>query len=944
LIKKILLFISLFVFCAAVLYAQDIIKKGNSFYLSNTVVVKFKTNAPSNSPTLNKSFSNFSNGRLTRLFPQQAKLNKGEESLSRIYLFEYNSPEDPIDAAAKLSKRADVEWAEPKYIQTVAFTPNDSLFILQKNLERVKAKEAWDIVKGDTTVIIAIVDTGVDYTHPDLIGNLWYEQGNFVGYDFGGLDGTPDNNPSEDYSAQNKYHGTHVAGIACAVTNNNYKGIASLGYNCSFLPVKVARSDKRDANGLPYIYYGYEGIKYAADHKANVINCSWGGPDYSNLGQETINYALSKQSLVVAAAGNNSELANFYPASYKGVLSVGWLQTDNDTISVAANYGRTVDVFAPGSLILSTWQRGNPFALQYNAISGSSMSSPLVAGLAGLIWAQFSNPYTRTPLQVAEQIRVTADDIEQSNKSTYKNLLGRGRINAYRAVTETNTKSIRATDVKFIDEGNKNGRLESGEEVSIQVTFTNYLLPVSNINVQMVSDDNSVSLINQNFSINQMAALDTVNNLSNKFRFKIQPNAPLNYELNFLLKFTANGYSDFQWISTRINTTFETHNIGRISMSVTSKGALGFNDYPNNQEGVGFKFNGGDNLLFEGALMYGTSSTTLMDAARVTSKQSTDFIATTPMKFVFSNQQEQAGITTFIDKGDLGIETNLSTYTYSSPQDDNYIILKTNLKNNTANTINNLYVGYYFDWDLPADNPQKDSTYYNSTFNLGIVVDKSNAVSTYVGAALISSNAQNQFGYYPIDNNATAGEIILNDSNGFSDAEKWISLSRGTSNQLLKSSDVSFVISGGPYSIQSTKSIDVGFAIAAGPTFNELVNAIMQSKIKYPNVRTDIKEEKNIPSEFKLFQNYPNPFNGETVISWQIAASSYVTLKVYDLLGREIVTLVDEFQNSGIHNSTLKTQDLLLPSGVYFYQLRTGNASLGTGRDFVETKRMILLK
>ncbi|MFA5803011.1 MAG: S8 family peptidase [Melioribacteraceae bacterium] len=936
--RKIFFFISLLLFSISLLRAQEIIKKGSAFYLSNTLVVKVKENISALPKALNKSLPGFSIQETTQLFPAQSKLNKGEEALSRIYLLKYDSAEDPLEFASKISKQPGIEWAEPKYIHTVTFSPNDSLYVLnqQKNLQRVLADSAWNITKGDSRIIIGIVDTGVDWTHPDLLANVWYDHGLFVGKDFGGENGIPDNDPREDNSPFNRYHGTHVAGIACAVTNNK-TGIASIGFNCSFIPIKVSRGDQRDANGYPYVWYGYEGIKYAADKKAWVINCSWGGFDYSHFAQEVINYAVSKGALVVAAAGNNGELTNYYPASYKGVLSVGWLETDNDSISIAANYGRTVDVFAPGTSILSTWQRtGNLPNQLYNSISGSSMSAPLVSGLAGLIFSTFRS---YTALQLAEQIRVTADSIEQSNKSDLKYLLGRGRINAYRAVSDTNTVSVRATDVKFVDEGNRNGLLESGETVSIEITFTNYLKPVTNISVQLVNTDNSVEFLNRNLETGAMGTLDSVKNISNKFQFVVQPNAPLNHDLNLLLKFTGTGYSDFQWISARINPTYDTHNVGKITMSITSKGALGFNDYPNNLEGSGFRFNGGDNLLFEGAFMYGTSSNTLMDAARIFAKQSEDFVTSTPMK-VISDGSEQDGYTVFYDKGGLGIEARLSTYTYTQLPDDKYIILKTRLNNTTAQNISNFYAGYFFDWDLPAEAPLTDSTYYDETDNFGVAFDKNRGVNTYVGAALVSSN---NYGYYPIDNNATTGEIILADANGFSDSEKWITISNQLKKKSAGPSDISFVVSAGPFIIPANQSIDVGFSIAAGSTINELKNAIKQSRIKYPDVRTDIKEEqKSVPTEFSLFQNYPNPFNPETKIKYSIPvvetrrgeSLQLVKLRVYDVLGREVATLVSELQQPGQYVKTFHAASL--PSGVYFYKLSVGNN--------IQTKKMILLK
>ena len=930
----------LILFGISVCSGQDVIQKGKSLYISNTLVVKVKDNTMPLQKRFGKALPNFKIKETTQLFPSGSRLNKGEESLSRIYLLKYDSPESPVEMAAKISKQSNIEWAEPKFIQRVTFSPNDSLYVLgrQANLKRVLADSAWNITKGDSSVVIGIVDTGVDWTHPDLLANAWLDHGTpFVKSDLGGDNGIPDDDPREDYSLRNSYHGTHVAGIACAVTNNQ-KGIASIGFNCSFLPVKASRNDKRDANDDPYIWYGYEGIKYAADNGARVINCSWGGSDYSRFGQETIDYAVSKGALVVAAAGNDGALTDFYPASFEGVLSVGSSGTYNDVISSYANYGRTVDVFAPGEKILSTWAQNSPIDSLYYTISGSSMSSPLVAGLAGLVFSTHHN-HKYTALQVAEQIRVTSDNIEPNNNLNLKYLLGRGRINAFRAVRDTNTTSIRATNVKFIDEGNGNGLLESGETVSIEITFTNFLKPVTNVFVQLVNinNDNTITLLNDNFNTELVGTLDSVKTLPNKFRFSIIPNAPLNYDLHLLLKYSiGNNEIDFQWINARINPTYVTHNIGKIITSVTSKGALGFNDFSNNQEGAGFKFNGGNNLMYEGAFMYGVLNK-VMDVARVKTEQSTDFVTVTPIKMIQNDATTQHSITVFNDDGagtnKLGIETKFHAYSYANPQDDKSLLLIAELRNTTQQNINGLYAGFFFDWDLPENNAAIDSTEYDMTDNFGYAFcsDKT-LVSTIVGAALISPG---NYGYYPIDNNA-AGSINFGDANGFSDGEKWITLSSGIRNNKIGPADISFVISGGAFSIPAHDTLKVGFAIAAGETLNELRAAIIQSRIKYQLISSVNEEDKNIPTDFRLYQNYPNPFNPSTAIKYHIPAGGLVTLKIYDLLGREVATLINEYQQPGIHNLTFNTQNYSLPSGVYFYQISAGSN--------IQTKKMILLK
>ncbi|MCK5590717.1 MAG: S8 family serine peptidase, partial [Candidatus Pacebacteria bacterium] len=353
-------------------------------------------------------------------------------------------------------------------------------------LVKVQAEQAWDISTGNSNIIIAIVDTGVDWEHPDLAAHIWEnddpingvdDDGNgFIddlrGWDFGGLDGTPDNDPMED----NPTHGTHVAGIASAVTNNS-EGVAGLGFNCTIMPVKTSQHDIGDR----LIAYGYEGILYAIDNGADIINCSWGGFGFSRANQEVINYAVENGVVMICAAGNDGLDEIIYPANYDGVLSVGFTgPTDNKAFT--SNYGVNLDVMAPGEGILSTWQS---LTSPYISINGSSMASPLAAGLAGLVIDHFPQ---FNPLQVIEQIRINADNIDALNPG-FDEMLGSGRINAFKALNNSNSKSVRITNYRFVDEGDGDGIIESGEDVSIKLDFVNYLSPTASLSIDLETDD-----------------------------------------------------------------------------------------------------------------------------------------------------------------------------------------------------------------------------------------------------------------------------------------------------------------------------------------------------------------------------------------------------------------------------------------------------------------------
>jgi len=334
------------------------------------------------------------------------------------------------EAAADLEDISGVEWAEPNYTLQLDFTPNDPHYDTIEPrqtpyLNRIDAAGAWDLTKGRPEVVIAVLDTGVDMSHEDLAGAIWTnpgeipgngidDEGNgFVddehGWDFAGKDNLPD----DDYG-----HGTHVAGIAAARIDNGI-GIAGLAGGTTIMPVDV----------FDFAIGTYEdlirAIVYATDNGAHVINMSLGASSYS-LGEEmAVSYAFSRGVVVVAAAGNTGSEVLHYPAAHANVIAVA-STTAQDVRSSFSTYGVFVDVAAPGSSIYSTG-----FGNTYRTMSGTSMATPHVAGLAALILSR--NP-TLTPTQVQDLIESTADDLGPTGRDIF---YGAGRINAGRAVAAT---------------------------------------------------------------------------------------------------------------------------------------------------------------------------------------------------------------------------------------------------------------------------------------------------------------------------------------------------------------------------------------------------------------------------------------------------------------------------------------------------------------------------
>jgi len=305
--------------------------------------------------------------------------------------------------AQALSSNPNIKWAEPDYVAEIQLIPNDPYFDIQWGLEMVQAPEAWDITTGSSDVVIAILDTGIDTSHPDLKDKI-VASVNFT------------NSPTvEDI----RDHGTHVAGIAAASTNNAI-GIAGLGYDSSLMNVKVL-GDK----GSGLYSWIVEGIVWAADNGAHVINMSLGGPDYSSLEEDAVNYAWDKGLVVVAAAGNSGVSSPFYPAAFDNCIAVAAI-TQTETKPNWSNYGDWVNVAAPGSGIYATVLDNN-----YWYKSGTSMASPHVAGLAGLLSAIAVD--TNKNGFINDEIRFiienTTDPLDWGSYS-----IANGRINAFSAV------------------------------------------------------------------------------------------------------------------------------------------------------------------------------------------------------------------------------------------------------------------------------------------------------------------------------------------------------------------------------------------------------------------------------------------------------------------------------------------------------------------------------
>ncbi|MDQ1265536.1 MAG: type sorting protein, partial [Bacteroidota bacterium] len=333
----------------------------------------------------------------TTLYSHQKidEIIKAEEPLLRTYIITYSGDEPPEKFCTRLKElSSEVDIAEPYYIDSPLYSPNDPLASQQTDLTLIRAFEAWDIFKGDPSIIVGISDIGAFQEHEDLAGSIAVNSGeiqnngidddgngyidDYNGYNLGNeVDHTGWGNTFHSYE-----HGTNVAGI-CGAAFDNSKGIAGAAGKCRIFPIKIGITGSNDQ--LPF---SYNSIKYAADRGFKVLNCSWGKlKPYSEIDQSIIDYAVSRDVAIVAAGGNEkNSIGTVYPAGYRGILGVGEVD-QQDVVTGNSSFGEQVRIMAPGYANYAT-TNDNSYTNSGSRITGTSFASPVVAGVVALVRAR----------------------------------------------------------------------------------------------------------------------------------------------------------------------------------------------------------------------------------------------------------------------------------------------------------------------------------------------------------------------------------------------------------------------------------------------------------------------------------------------------------------------------------------------------------------------------
>lgn len=915
-------FLLLFVFISFCSFSQQkvIQDKRQGKYLDKTVIFKIKPDHKSICTA-----NNIANTKIKLLlerisatglyqkypFSKPGKSGKNTIDISTIYEITYSADVAIEKVIAHLKQNPDVEYAVPHFIVYPLYTPNDPLIGNEPHLNIIKAYQAWDICKGDTNVVIAISDWGTDNGHEDLMYNVKYnindpidgidndDDGyidNFRGWNFG----DNNNNPQAGTAGSVPNHGIYVSGISSAQADNG-KGVAGVGFKCKFVHLKIADAD---GNGIG----GYESIAYAADHGFGVINCSWGeSSDYNAYGQDIIDYAFSKNLLVVAAAGNSNNQVALYPASYNHVLSVAVLE-NNDAKAGVSSYGSHIGISSP-SQSTTTSNINNSYG---NTEAYTSFASPVITGCAAIVRSHYPDFNAD---QVREVLKVTADNIDTiAGNSNYIDLLGSGRVNLYRALTDTLPPSIVFHTYTLID--NNDNWLSQNDTVLITGLFTNFLTPSTNLIASMSCSSSFIQVLGATVNLGVIGTMDTVNNAINPFKIKIQSNTLFDTPVRLKITFTdvTLGYRAVQYVEFVARKSYRDIAPNSISTTITANGNFGYNDYVQ-LNGIGFRYKNSDPLFLDAGLMFGNSVNSVSSNIRQNNSFNILSGTTLAIPSIVSNEDYLSLFNDNASATSMNVKVIQKVYAWYADSVSDFIMVEYSFINNSLIPLSGMYAGIFADWDISIYNTNKAN--YNSIFNFSYNYSTM-PDGIYTGMKLLSG--QQQY-HYAIDQ-TTEGDGIINISilNDFSTAQKYYVLShnRQTAGGAGSGNDICDVMSAGPFDIAAGDTVKVAFALMAGENLYVLQNAAIAAQSKFDSMYYSI----NVPllSDNKnQIRIYPNPVTNTLRIDLQ-NISGDTEIIIYDALGNKM-------NNEKSNEKSLVMDCSKWTDGIYFVRVCNNNTS-----------------
>lgn len=757
-------------------------------------------------------------------------LGQALEDLSLVYSLQVPVNADIPALAKLLSAHPAIEYAEPRYLYDILFTPNDPFLSFQWYLDTIRAKLAWNTTKGDSNVVIGIIDTGTSFAHEDLVNQVALNLAdpidgidndgdgyvdNYRGWDFGGTSywAPQDNDPTFVGNAPGMDHGVLVTGVACAQANNS-AGIAGAGYNTQFMPLKAAVDQSIS------ISFGLEAIVYAADHGADILNLSWGSGSYSQFAESVMRYAsVNHGVLLVAAAGNRHQDTYVYPASYPHVMAVAATQQtgtvwDNGN-GTGTSYNFLVDISAPGSNLMTT---AGP-ASYWGGATGTSMSAPLVCAGAALVRARYPQ---LNNMQAGEMVRVMATDIYPVNPSYLEDKIGLGQLNLLNAVTAVNPKSVRIDSLMLRDD--RNDVIEPLDTMEVYTRLINYLDPLQNLSMKISTPD--THLVEILWDSVQVGAMGTMTAGFNASPLKLYLKKDVDVKTKVFLKFSFRdgGYEDYQYLPITINPLNADLDQNLLKTSINGIGNIGFSDNPDNTLGLGMNYNNSNNYMLDAGLAIAISQSNVVDNLRgITSFRTHRFSLVDQTTRSLPGPLADLEATAHFDDASagshkIGLDIQQRCFQYNDAGNQDYILVEYTIKNLNNYPVNDIYAGIASQWSRNF-----------------FVVDSANYYpqGNFVGAHLQGITSSLATGVSLVSEQQVNAYITALPVYSASDQDKYYALSHPANLNSYRSGDVIEFISAGPFDLSAGDTTRVVFALLGAQDLPTLAQVSERAHDRY---------------------------------------------------------------------------------------------------------------
>ncbi len=821
---------------------------------------------------------------------------------------------------------------------------------VQPNLEAVKADSAWAAGYDGRGRIICSFDTGVDGLHQALYDNYRGNKGYSASECWFSPVDSSDFPHSFPTAGLKESHGTHTTGLMVGHDDNTGD---TIGVAPGADWIAAVAIDVPGASIFQSFQWAVDpdGDPNTVSDIPDVINHSWGVPGIgcADIFWEVIDNSEALGIVNIFAAGNEGlspftirnpanraedSLTNFAVGALSNTFDTIWFQSsqgpsDCDSVSIKPN------VVAPGQTLLSSMPGGG-----YGYAQGTSGAAPHVSGAVAIL-------RQKKPDATVDEIKTALlnSAIDMGDPGA-DNTYGWGRIDimeALRLIDPIEAPSLQIASLPYPE-------INPGDAVSLDLALKNIGGSVNNVIVTFLNVEEEIAVLTDEIVFGTIAMGEVLTGTGTlDLVFDSTVESGRFYSMDMVLE--GDGYSDTRrlnfFVGSRGERTYFHHDAGRVKFTISNYGAFGFYGYSAASAMIGsfiplgfdgYQLDRDTNDLFEAALLIGVDSMHVSDCAKNIAQEPDNDFAILPGGSIVSYSPgadaDQQTVSKFDDRyaeNPIGLTVEQKSYGWVTDPDNTFVILEYIITNTSGAGINGVRVGLYMDWDIRYYSQNHGS--FLPDDNIGYMCWNNGDSADFRGVKVLNSEGLTNHRIY---NNPT--EVYYSN---FTEARKYQGLADNGAGTMTTNSDYSHVTATGPFNMAVNKSDTATFAIIGGSDWDSFILSGDRAELRYNDIPTDIDDQivTRLPRTFALHQNYPNPFNPATTISFAIPKAGQVRVEIFDILGRRVRTIANQYLSAGEHALEWNGHDgddEAVASGIYFYRVSYNGNSM--------TRKMVMMK